>query len=135
MSIQVLNKNCIPSDCQNECISVCPQNKKGKIAIRIENENAMIVENKCINCFQCVYSCPFGAIEIVLKDKQKLTKEFLETEEKKVKKEKQVIGKKRARDPPSIRKRKKKKEKKKEELPGQAPEKKQKLENLPPEKK
>jgi len=82
MSLQVVVESCNPNECQHECVSVCPQNKKGKIAIKVEKTIAEINKSNCINCLQCVYACPFDAIEAVLKNKSKITKETLQSKEK-----------------------------------------------------
>ncbi len=91
MSLQILNKNCLSTECQHECVEVCPQNKKGKIAIKIERKLAEINHKNCISCLQCVYACPFDAIEVVLKNKKTLTKEALQIKEKKSKKDRRIF--------------------------------------------
>ncbi|MHA1447531.1 MAG: reductive dehalogenase [Candidatus Heimdallarchaeaceae archaeon] len=91
MSLQVLKKNCFSTECQQECVEVCPQNKKGKIAIKIEKELAVINKTNCISCLQCVYACPFDAIEAILKNKQTLTKQSLQVKEKRNKKDKKLF--------------------------------------------
>jgi len=40
-----------------KCLRICPTQ-----AIRIRNGKAMIIEEKCIDCGECITSCPSGAI-------------------------------------------------------------------------
>jgi len=91
MSLQVLKKTCSPKQCELECVDVCPQNKKGKIAIKVEKEIAEINQGNCISCLQCVYVCPFEAIEVEIKDKKRLTPKVLKTTSKKTDEEEQVF--------------------------------------------
>ena len=91
MSLQVLKKNCLSTECQHECVEVCPQNKKGKMAIKIDKKLAVINKTNCISCLQCVYACPFDAIEAILKNKQKLTKQSLQAKEKRSKKDRKLF--------------------------------------------
>lgn len=91
MSLLVLEKICSPKECEHECVDVCPQNKKGKTAIEVEKEIAEIHHKNCISCLQCVYACPFDAIEAILKNKQKLTKQSLQAKEKRSKKDRKLF--------------------------------------------
>ncbi|MHA1552517.1 MAG: 4Fe-4S dicluster domain-containing protein, partial [Candidatus Heimdallarchaeaceae archaeon] len=91
MSIHIILEICDSSACGLECIDVCPQNKKGKTAIEISKNKAHIVKKNCISCLQCVYACPFDAIEAILKNKQKLTKQSLQVKEKRSKKDKKLF--------------------------------------------
>ncbi|MCG3222630.1 MAG: reductive dehalogenase [Candidatus Heimdallarchaeota archaeon] len=88
MSLLVLERICSPKKCEHECVDVCPQNKKGKTAIKIEKEIAEIIHKNCISCLQCVYVCPFEAIEVEIDDKKRITPKILKTPEKKKTKEK-----------------------------------------------
>jgi reductive dehalogenase len=88
MSLFVLEKICSPDKCQLECVDVCPQNKKGKMAIKIENDTIDIDHNECISCLQCLYVCPFEAIEVEVKNKKRLTPKILKSSEKKKSQEK-----------------------------------------------
>jgi reductive dehalogenase len=83
MNLQVLKKTCSPNQCELECVDICPQNKKGKITIKIEKDLAIIYHNNCISCLQCVYVCPFEAIEIEIEGKKRLTPKILKTTSKK----------------------------------------------------
>ncbi len=59
---------CKPRKCNYECISVCPVNKTGKIAIKADKARKgkpVIFEETCIGCGLCVKACPFDAIFIV----------------------------------------------------------------------
>ncbi len=93
MSLLVLEKTCNPKKCQHECVEVCPQNKKGKTAIKIDKSIAVVNESNCISCLQCVYACPFEAIEVEMKNKKKLTPKILKatSEKKTVDKDKKVF--------------------------------------------
>jgi len=79
MSLLVLEKICNPKQCQHECVEVCPQNKKGKIAIKVEKSIAEVIDSNCINCLQCVYACPLEAIEVEIKNKKILSPKDLKT--------------------------------------------------------
>ncbi|MHA1198559.1 MAG: 4Fe-4S binding protein, partial [Candidatus Heimdallarchaeaceae archaeon] len=91
MSIKIQKKLCVPTQCKHECVEVCPQNKKGKEAIKIGKTIAEVNHTNCISCLQCVYACPFDAIEAVVKDKQNITKTTLHVKEKKGKKAKKLF--------------------------------------------
>ena len=93
MSLIVLEKSCKSIKCKQECVSVCPQNKKEKIAIKIENKYAKVIANNCISCLQCVYACPVEAIEVKISEKKKLTPKVLkkETPKKIFRQEKKVF--------------------------------------------
>ncbi|MCK5410128.1 MAG: 4Fe-4S dicluster domain-containing protein, partial [Candidatus Heimdallarchaeota archaeon] len=71
MSIPMILEICYPSACGLECVDVCPQNKKGKLAIEIKDNKAHIIKKNCINCLQCVYACPLDAIETTIGVSQK----------------------------------------------------------------
>ena len=71
MSIPIILEICYPSACGLECVDVCPQNKKGKLAIEIKDNKAHIIKKNCINCLQCVYACPLDAIETTIGVSQK----------------------------------------------------------------
>ena len=58
MSLHVLEITCSPDKCQHECVEVCPQNKKNKIAIKIKKSIAEVIDSHCISCFQCTSVCP-----------------------------------------------------------------------------
>ncbi|MHA1258077.1 MAG: 4Fe-4S dicluster domain-containing protein [Candidatus Heimdallarchaeaceae archaeon] len=77
MNISVRKEKCMPSTCNQECVSVCPQNKKGKVAIKIKNKKAEILRNNCINCLQCLYACPLDAIVTKTSKGKKLTSKDL----------------------------------------------------------
>ncbi|MHA1828281.1 MAG: reductive dehalogenase [Candidatus Heimdallarchaeaceae archaeon] len=64
MLVQVSKELCNPSKCNQECISVCPQNLKKKVAINIVHDKAGIIQKNCIQCMKCVEVCPLKAIEI-----------------------------------------------------------------------
>ncbi|ELQ74788.1 RNAse L inhibitor, ABC superfamily [Trachipleistophora hominis] len=58
---------CKPHKCRLECKKTCPVNNVGKKCIEVTNTDSMAVihENMCIDCGQCVKKCPFNAIEIM----------------------------------------------------------------------
>lgn len=61
-----IGQDCNINKCNQECVSICPQNKRGKEAIRI-NKNRSIAEinnNNCIECYRCVSVCPLQAIKV-----------------------------------------------------------------------
>lgn len=91
MEIITLSDKCKPTQCKQECIDICPQNKRGKIAIKIEKNTAVIIKSNCIDCLQCVYACPFDAIEVKRSYEEKIIqgKLKLRTKNKDWKKEKQ----------------------------------------------
>lgn len=70
MNIRIDKNLCTPSECEHECVSICPQNSKGKEAIKVNKNLADIVKSNCINCLYCVYVCPFEAIKAVSKSKK-----------------------------------------------------------------
>lgn len=47
------------------CVSVCPAS-----ALVVRNGSVQPVEGKCIGCKNCMLACPFGAIDLVLRDHQ-----------------------------------------------------------------
>ena len=53
-SIRIDTKKC---DGRMKCLRICPTQ-----AIRIRNEKAVIIEEKCIDCGECITVCPQGAI-------------------------------------------------------------------------
>lgn len=55
---------CKPKKCQKECKKICPVVRQGKMCIEIKNV-AVINEDMCIGCGQCVKACPFNAVQIV----------------------------------------------------------------------
>ena len=71
MTVQILVDKCNTASCEQECIVVCPQNKKGKIAIEISKNKANIIRKTCINCLQCVYACPIDSIVATIGKKEK----------------------------------------------------------------
>jgi reductive dehalogenase len=80
MNLIVIEQSCKSTECQQECTSICPQNKKEKIAIKIENKYPKVIANNCISCLQCVYVCPFEAIEVKISDRKELTPKVLKKE-------------------------------------------------------
>lgn len=93
MILFVIEKCCKSSECQQECVNVCPQNKKGKTAIKIENQYAKVIASNCISCLQCLYVCPFEAIEIKITEEKRLKPKILkkETPKKKSLKEEKIF--------------------------------------------
>ncbi|MCG3223305.1 MAG: 4Fe-4S binding protein [Candidatus Heimdallarchaeota archaeon] len=83
MSIPNILKLCDPNVCKLECIDVCPQNKKNKVAIEIKDDKAHIIKKNCINCLQCVYACPLDAIETTIGGKKKATSSKLKADKTK----------------------------------------------------
>ncbi len=79
MSIKIQKKLCVPSKCQHECVEVCPQNKKGKEAIKIGKTIAEVNHTNCISCLQCVYVCPFEAITATSKKNKVIPTEVLKS--------------------------------------------------------
>ncbi|MCE7747585.1 MAG: 4Fe-4S dicluster domain-containing protein, partial [Candidatus Heimdallarchaeota archaeon] len=77
MNIKIQKKLCVPTQCKHECVSICPQNKKGKEAIKIGKSIAEVNNQNCINCLQCVYVCPFEAIQAVSKTKKVISQQKL----------------------------------------------------------
>ena len=73
MTIQIIQNLCRPDLCNHECVEVCPQNKKDKLALKVEHAIAEIVKKNCINCLQCVYACPLDAIEVEISKHKKFT--------------------------------------------------------------
>ena len=57
----VIKEVCDPEKCRSECVVVCPQNKKGKVAIEV-NGIAKITHKNCIECYRCITACPLQAI-------------------------------------------------------------------------
>ncbi|MHA1621698.1 MAG: reductive dehalogenase [Candidatus Heimdallarchaeaceae archaeon] len=89
MNIPIILDNCDPSACGRECVSICPQNKKGKLTIEIKNDKAHIIKKNCINCLQCVYACPLNAIETKVGASKKETPSKLKAETTKKSKRKE----------------------------------------------
>jgi ATP-binding cassette subfamily E protein 1 len=66
--IAIVNKDkCKPRKCNQECRRCCPVNKQKKLCIEVTPESpiALISEELCIGCGQCVKRCPFHAIHII----------------------------------------------------------------------
>ncbi|MCK4973505.1 MAG: 4Fe-4S binding protein, partial [Candidatus Heimdallarchaeota archaeon] len=80
MSIPIILEICDPNACGQECVDVCPQNMKGKLAIEIKDDKAYIMKKNCINCLQCVYACPLDAIETTIGVSKKETPSKLKSE-------------------------------------------------------
>ena len=61
--IMVIEDLCDLDKCTNECISICPVNKRNQDspAIKIENK-AWIDQVNCVNCGKCIKACPINAI-------------------------------------------------------------------------
>lgn len=56
---------CKPTQCQHECLKICPVNKMGSECVTVGQELAMISEALCTGCGLCVKACPFHAIQII----------------------------------------------------------------------
>ncbi len=69
--IAIVNPDkCKPQNCNQECKKSCPVVKCGKMCIEVKmnsekKSQAVIHENLCIGCNQCVKKCPMNAITII----------------------------------------------------------------------
>ena len=66
------NNKCKPKRCQQECRKSCPVVRMGKMCIEVKSTSqlAIISEQLCTGCNQCVKACPFNAIKIINLPKQ-----------------------------------------------------------------
>ena len=66
------NNKCKPKRCQQECRKSCPVVRMGKMCIEVKStsQSAIISEQLCTGCNQCVKACPFNAIKIINLPKQ-----------------------------------------------------------------
>ncbi len=88
MHLVVDKENCDIVKCKQECVQVCPQNKKDLDTIKLFENKAVIDNSTCIGCLRCVTACPLEAI--IVKDKKKKKKSNTRIKEHKTRKNEKV---------------------------------------------
>ncbi len=61
-----IGHDCNINMCSQECVNICPQNKREKEAIRINKDTQLAEINKkhCIECYRCISVCPLQVITV-----------------------------------------------------------------------
>ncbi len=58
---------CNPNNCDYECLSVCPVNRRSNSMLAIfisKNQKTQINDKECVHCKRCVNTCPQSAINV-----------------------------------------------------------------------